>query len=164
MTLRNAALKSIKKERIRKGKTQADIASIIHISTDAYRKIESGKSPLDLNRLELIFNFLEITFSEFFSNEYFEPQAPEILKIENQWLKKEIENVREEIWYLRETNDKLIKIINPKGIDMKTVKKTQAIEWVLLLTISEMEIVFTSKLILDGLIWGILADGIITKL
>ncbi|PTM01686.1 MAG: hypothetical protein DA405_13495, partial [Bacteroidetes bacterium] len=49
MTLRNAALKSIKKERIRKGKTQADIASIIHISTDAYRKIESGKSPLDLN-------------------------------------------------------------------------------------------------------------------
>lgn len=44
--------KSIKKIRTIKGMTQADVAEKLHITAEAYSKIENGKTKLDTNRLE----------------------------------------------------------------------------------------------------------------
>jgi transcriptional regulator with XRE-family HTH domain len=44
--------KSIKKIRTIKGMTQADVAEKLHITAEAYSKIENGKTKLDTSRLE----------------------------------------------------------------------------------------------------------------
>lgn len=58
-------LQKIKKERIKLGWSQYEIGVKLHISQNAYYKLETGKTKLDLQRFIEITNLLEIKPEKF---------------------------------------------------------------------------------------------------
>ncbi|MDX6745456.1 helix-turn-helix transcriptional regulator [Polaribacter sp. PL03] len=62
----NAVLKKIIAERTALGITQINVAQQLGIGENGYFKIEKGKTKLDLERLLLILEVLEITPIDFF--------------------------------------------------------------------------------------------------
>lgn len=117
MNLKSALLFEIKKRREEKKLSQADIASMLNISPDAYRKIENGSNALSVMRLLIICQKLEFSLVKFFSENIEGQLNSELVEIENKWLKKEIEHLIQEVWYLRETNHKLLQVIDKNSLD-----------------------------------------------
>ena len=67
---RDKILLAIVKARKEKGFSQYDMAYKIHVSQNSYFKIEKGKTKLDLERLLLIANILELDLSYLFKDSH----------------------------------------------------------------------------------------------
>jgi transcriptional regulator with XRE-family HTH domain len=65
---RAIVLKYIAKERIKAGVTQYDMGQYLGLTESGYFKIEKGKTKLDIERLLLILEKLNISFMEFAKN------------------------------------------------------------------------------------------------
>ena len=59
-------LKKLAQKRAEAGFTQYDIAEILGLTESGYFKIETGKTKLDLERLLIILNKLDISLEKFF--------------------------------------------------------------------------------------------------
>lgn len=106
--------------RIQKGYSQSDMAEKMHISQSAYAKIESGKTNVDLERLDQIARILEVDWQEILSQSdtkryYFRENKIQNAVVENLTIglkeayEKHIESLKKEIAYLKE----LLAGINP---------------------------------------------------
>lgn len=115
-------LSELKAIRERKGLTQANIAESLSLSKDGYRKIESGKNPLSLERLLQLCQVLNISPGDFFGNTVSYLFDQNHFEIENKRLLKGIEYLLSEVSYLREQNNKLLQCINPDLNDMRVVR------------------------------------------
>ena len=115
-------LSELKAIRERKGLSQANIAESLSLSKDGYRKIESGKNPLSLERLLQLCQVLNISPGDFFGNKVSYLFDQNHFEIENKRLLKGIEYLLSEVSYLREQNNKLLQCINPDSNDMRVVR------------------------------------------
>ena len=59
-------LKKLAKKRVDAGFTQYDIAQTLGLTESGYFKVEKGKTKLDLERLLIVLNKLEISPEDFF--------------------------------------------------------------------------------------------------
>gem|GEM_PF-6070298 len=50
----------------------------------------------------------------------------DFLESENEWLKREMEHLRGEIWFLREQNNKLMKMVEPGLNDLRIVNSSHS--------------------------------------
>lgn len=122
-SLNNLLLK-IKNIRIKKGLTQADVANELHLSPDAYTKIERGVNMLSVERLFKISEIIDVGVIELLSDDYELCSSADLLNLENRRLKAEMRHVIEEIWYLRETNTKLIELLHHERDQLKFFKRS----------------------------------------
>jgi len=124
MNLKSVLLQEIKERRKQKKLSQADLSAALNISPDAYRKIENGKNPLSLTRLFIICQILDFSLINFFTKNDEEQVNSEVLQIENTWLNKELKHLLEEVWYLRETNHKLLRLLGENSVYFHGLSKT----------------------------------------
>ena len=121
MNLKSALLREIRERREQKNFSQADIATMLNISPDAYRKIENGSNALSVSRLLIICQNLDFSLVKFFTENIEGQLNSELIEIENNWLKKELEHLIQEVWYLRETNHKLLRVIDKNSLDFTNI-------------------------------------------
>ncbi|MFT6842704.1 MAG: transcriptional regulator with XRE-family HTH domain [Psychroserpens sp.] len=124
MKLKSALLQEIRKRREEKKISQADLAELLNISSDAYRKIENESNGLSVNRLFNICQNLDFSLAMFFTSNRGEQINAEVLEIENTQLRKDLEYVIADVWYLRETNSKLMGIIGVNSINLQGIKQS----------------------------------------
>lgn len=101
----------LRKQRIKKGLTQADLADVLHVSPRTYRKIESGEINLSLERFLVLCEhykldpiaLLEGQLSEF--DEFHQQRI-------NAGLENAVNTLREEMHYLREQNLELTRLLS----------------------------------------------------
>jgi transcriptional regulator with XRE-family HTH domain len=124
MKLKSALLQEIRKRREEKKISQADLAELLNISSDAYRKIENESNGLSVNRLFNICQNLDFSLAMFFTSNRGEQINAEVLEIENTQLRKDLEYVIADVWYLRETNSKLMSIIGVNSINLQGINQS----------------------------------------
>jgi transcriptional regulator with XRE-family HTH domain len=66
MTITELVASNIKKTRIKKGMTQADIARLMNVEESVYNKIENGKIMISLDKLGKVAEHIKKPISHFF--------------------------------------------------------------------------------------------------
>jgi transcriptional regulator with XRE-family HTH domain len=107
----------LKKIRISKGITQAQIAKILNIGQTNYSLIEKGKTPITVERLRIIADFLEVPISYFFTG------GEEIIQNTNDVKKiNELKNRIKELESILKDKEYIIELL--KDVELNNTKYT----------------------------------------
>tara|TARA_R110001592_G_scaffold69489_1_gene213180 strand:- start:40798 stop:41175 length:378 start_codon:yes stop_codon:yes gene_type:complete len=109
-------LANIRRIRIERGISQAEIAAHLNMGPSNYRKMESGTSPLSLERFIEICHYFKISHCDLL-DQTINHEEVAVIKANMQYYKEamiELKKNEEQLW---STIHKLLKIINPKDND-----------------------------------------------
>jgi len=109
-------LENIRRIRLQRGISQAEIASQLNMGASNYRKMESGNSPLSLERFIEICHYFKISHYDLL-DVAIEHQEVAVLKanmLHYQEAMIDLKKNEEQLW---STIHKLLKIMNPKDND-----------------------------------------------
>lgn len=103
----------VRKYRLLIGYSQENVADMLHLSTSAYGDIERNKTELTIQRAEQLAKILKVSLSELLEiKNGSEDTLLELLKLENEKLKIEVEKSVIEAAYWKEKFESLIFRIN----------------------------------------------------
>lgn len=106
-------LHNLKKSRLLRKKTQQDVADFIGVSKDAYRKNETGQSPISLNRLIQVCQFLDLDLRDLLDEHLTSKQIWEY-DVEIKRLQQGVEELKVERERLWNTVNSLLRISDPR--------------------------------------------------
>ncbi|WP_421751274.1 helix-turn-helix domain-containing protein [Croceimicrobium sp.] len=116
MTVYSSIIEQVKIARKKRHKSQEDMALLLNLGRDAYRKMENGQSPLNLERFLIICDHLQIDPRDLMDQVIPDKQKWEY-EAEIDRLKAGIEDLRLERERLWTALNRLLKIIDPQASD-----------------------------------------------
>lgn len=109
-------LANIRRIRTESGISQAEIASHLNMGASNYRKMESGASPLSLDRFIEICHYLKISHCDLLDSAI-EYQEVALIKANMEYYKSAVIDLKRNEERLWSTIHKLLKIVNPDDND-----------------------------------------------
>lgn len=115
-------LTALRKRKMDLGLSQVDVAALLSISPDAYRKTENGENRMSLHRFFEVCRILDTSPKAFIDETYLPLMEKEVLEMENGRLRSAIQDLREDIQYLRTLNLELLNKLPSESGSMRVIR------------------------------------------